>query len=177
MARRFSGRAKFRGGGRGNRPRWTALVDTYTLAAAAVDESVVIAPADYQTSTSLENDATFVRLRGSLQITNTSVTLASTVVMAVMKINAGFGVGTFDPASQANLQNGEILWTQILQFQPQVAASSESTFHFENIDIKSKRKLSAVPEGDRISLVVSNVVGGGTIAVAFVARALMTLKA
>lgn len=176
MARRFSGpRGKFRGGGRANRPRWTALIDTYTLAAGSFDESIIVAPADYTTSASLENDATFIRLRGSLQITNTSTTLASTVVLAVVKMASNASV--VDPASQANLQNGEVLWSNILQLQPQAAASSESTFHFENLDIKAKRKLSAGPDGERITLVCSNVVGGGTIGVAFLARALILLKA
>lgn len=164
------------GGNRRNRPRWTALVDTYVLAAGSIDESIVVAPSDYTTAAALENDATFLRLRGSLQITNTSVTLASTVVCALMALNQNVGIA--DPANQAFLQNGNVLWSQIVTLQPQIAASSGigASFRWENIDVKSKRKLSSEYEGHRITMVISNVAGGGAIGVAFLARALISLK-
>jgi len=148
-------------------------VDTYTLAAGAVDQSIIVAPADYRTATSLENEATFVRLRGSLQLFNLSATLYSTVVCAVVKIAENVLV---DPANQANLQNGDVLWSQIVGLEPLAAASTGSHFRFNDIDIKSKRKLQQQPEGEIITVVVSNVVGGGSISVACLARALMTLN-
>lgn len=176
MARRYSGpRGRVRGRS-GNRGRWTAVVDSYTLAGGSVDETIVIAPADYRTATSLENEATFLRLRGSIQIANTSATLSCTVVVAIMKLAEGFAGATFDPANQANLQNGDILWAQSYGLQPLAAASQLSSMHIGNIDVKSKRRLGSVSEGDKITMVVSNVVGGGTISVVAMARALMLLK-
>lgn len=175
MARRPRfGPARFRGGrGSRNRPRWTAIVDTFNLAAGATDESIVVAPADYRTATSLENEATFLRLRGTIQISNLSATLYATVVIAVVKVDEGF---LYDPANQANLQNGDVLWSTILGIEPLAAASTASNIRLEGIDIKSKRVLSAQPEGEKITIVYSNVVGGGQISVACIARALLTLK-
>lgn len=178
MARRFSGPRFRRRGGRGsrNRPRWTALVDSYTLAAGAVDESIIVAPADYRTATSLENEATFIRLRASLQLANLSATLPSTVVIACMKMQEGLSAASFDPSNQANLQNGDILWTAICGLQPLATTSHLSNQGFYDIDIKSKRKLQALPEGEKITMAVSNVVGGGSISVLFIGRALLTLN-
>lgn len=178
MARRFSGpRLRFRGGrGSRNRPRWTAIVDTYNLAAGSVDESIVVAPADYRTATSLENECTFIRLRGSLQLFNLSTTLYSTVAVAVVKMSENIGPATFDPASQANLQHGDVLWSTIVGLEPLIANASGSSFRLQDLDIKSKRKMEAGPEGEKINIIVSNVVGGGTVSVAVMARALLLLK-
>lgn len=177
MARRFRVGGRFRGGrGSRNRPRWTALLDTYTLSAGTEDESIIVAPADYRTATSLENEATFLRLRASLQLANLSTTLYSTICCAVVKYSENVGPATVTPANQANLQNGDVLWSEIVGLEPLAAASSMSNIHIGGIDIKSKRKLSAAPEGEKISLVLANIVGGGDVSVVFMGRALMELK-
>lgn len=179
MARRFSGpRGRIRGGrGSRNRPRWTALLDTYTLSAGTEDESIIVAPADYRTATSLENEATFLRLHGSLQLFNLSATLYSTVCCAVVKYSENVGPATVTPANQANLQNGDVLWSQVVGLAP-ISATQEggSHFRFNNIDIRSKRKLSAAPEGEKIAMVLANIVGGGDVSIAFMGRALLMLK-
>lgn len=150
-------------------------MDTYTLAAGAVDQSVIVAPADYRTATSLENEATLIRLHGSMQIANLSTTLYSTVVLCLIKYQEGFAA-PLDPANQANLQNGDVLWTKILGLEPLAAASSLSNMSIDNIDVKTKRKLSSLPEGEDIRMVVSNVAGGGSISVIGLFRALLLLK-
>jgi len=178
MARTFSGpRGRFRGGrGSRNHPRWTALIDTYTLSAGTEDESIIVAPADYRTATSLENECTFLRLRASLQLANLSTTLYSTICCAVVKYSENLGPATVTPANQANLQNGDILWSQIVGLEPLAAASSRSNVGIYDIDVKTKRKLSTAPEGEKIALVLANVVGGGSVSVIMMGRALLLLK-
>lgn len=174
--RRSSVRSRPRAGGGGsrrNRPRWTALIDSYTLAAGAFDESIIVAPADYRTATSLENECTFLRLRASLQVANTSATLSSTVIFSLVKIDENVLV---DPANQANLQNGDVLWSWACGLQPLVAGASGSSINIEGIDVKAKRILSALPEGEKITLTASNVVGGGAVSIVFLGRALLLLK-
>lgn len=166
-------RGAFRGRGRsGNRPRWTAVVLADTTAPAAQDDIALVAPADYATATSLEDAATLVRIRGNLQIYNTSATLASTVNIAIYAHTA---TQVINPSIQSTLQEGNILWAKGIILQPTTAGGGGAPFAFHDIDIRSKRRLE-MPQ-TTIWLTIANAVGGGTIAWGGIFRSLLRLKA
>jgi len=175
MARRRNAFGFRRGGARrSGKPRWTAVAFADTGVAGTVDFIELVAPSDYATATALEDSGVLVRIRGNLQLYNTSATLACTYGVAIYA--ADDGAAALDPTSQAQLQAGNILWTRNGVLAPMAAASNAAAhFMFEDIDIKSKRKLEEPQNSIWLSIV--SLAGGGAIAYGGVMRSLLRLNA
>jgi len=119
-----------------------------------------------------------MRMRGSLQVFNTSAVLASTVVAAIYVMPAYVvpapGDALYDPTVPSATQGGYVLWTAAFGLQSLVAGASGSSTGVLMIDVKSKRKLE---DSDAVKFVIGNVVGGGTISYLFMLRSLLLLRA
>lgn len=173
---RFRAKGSFRGRTRAgrSRPRWTAVIVSDTAVAGTADYVELVAPSDYATAAALEDSGTLLRIRGNLQLYNLSTTLAATFDLAIYAASEGDAALAVD--AQSAYQQGNILWCKSIVLAAATAATTGAmAFAFQDIDIRSKRKLEH-PQSS-VWLAVKSVAGGGNVAYGGLFRSLLRLNA
>jgi len=160
--------------------RWTAQHDILVLTTGTLDSGVLVAPTDYEFSTTLEpSGAVIKRIRGWIDVgfSGTVTPATARICFGILRMDADTGTvfgATGDPRIAAQLIAEDWLWTKGM-FLSTIAAQATNGWNAFEVDVQAQRRLK--DDDIRFVAAVDPFTGGGTVNVNVYARALLAMKA